>query len=89
MFITVRVIPKVAKALHHRKPCPEMEELANSMHELGLSLIPIHPGVEDEDLMRYFAVEVPDRSSADGVVQRLRQCAAVDAAYIKPPDELP
>lgn len=89
MYVTVRLAPDVARALHHREQTARSEEVASATRELGVTLVPIHPGIEDGELMRYFAIEVPSQPVADGVIQRLRRCAAIDAAYVKPPEALP
>ncbi|MBZ5551131.1 MAG: hypothetical protein LAO21_00315 [Acidobacteriia bacterium] len=90
MYVTLRVLHKVARALHHRQPSTaESEELITATEELGVKLAALHPHVEDLELMRYFAVEVPNLSVAERVIKRLQQCKAIDAAYVKPPDELP
>ena len=90
MEVTIRVLPEVAQALHHHQPVTnKTRELMAVAAELGITLEPVHPGIDDVELMRYFAVSVPDHAAAAQVIQRLRSCVAVDAAYVKPPDELP
>jgi hypothetical protein len=39
--------------------------------------------------MSYFIVDVPDAETAQRVINRLQQSKAIEAAYLKPPDELP
>ena len=89
MYVTVRLVADVARAVHHNERTPTSEELASATRELSVTLVPIHPGIEDGELMRYFAIEVPSQPVADRVIERLRRCAAIDAAYVKPPDALP
>ncbi len=90
MFVTLRVVPEVARALHGRcAPTPESASVVEAVAEFGVRLVPIHPGIDDPELMRYFAVEVPAQALAERVVTRLRQIAVVDAAYVKPPDQPP
>jgi hypothetical protein len=52
-------------------------------------LEPLHPGAEEPHLASYFTVEVQDPATADQVIARLKHCHAIEAAYLKPPDELP
>jgi hypothetical protein len=68
---------------------PASDELTRSAARLSIELRPIHPGTTDPDLARYFTAEVPDRTTVDRVIAQLLQSEAVEAAYIKPPDELP
>ena len=49
----------------------------------------MHPGTNDPDLMRFFTAEVSDSQSAEQLIARIQQDAEVEAAYLKPPDEMP
>jgi hypothetical protein len=89
MEITLQVRPDVARALQRGPPSAESQELLKAAADLGVSLEPIHPGAEDPLLISYFTVAVSDPASVEEVVNRLRQCRAVEAAYVKPPDALP
>lgn len=55
----------------------------------GVALQPMHPGTDDPDLMRFFTVEASDSESAEQLIARIQQDAEVEAAYLKPPDEMP
>jgi hypothetical protein len=88
--ITVRVTEDVARAIHQKGPSTtESEELFKVTNELGVLLNPMHPDVEDSILASFFIVEVPDKTTADRVITHLQQSKAIEAAYVKPPDELP
>lgn len=67
----------------------EADELARRLQARGLSLKPMHPGVDDPQLASYFLLEVPEEDTAEEVMRELLQLPAVEAAYIKPPDALP
>jgi hypothetical protein len=89
-YITLKVRTDVARALQQRgRPSAESEELLQTAASLGVRLEPIHPGTEDPILISYFTVAVSDPDSVELVLDRLRQCRAVEAAYVKPPDALP
>lgn len=64
-------------------------ELLRVADELGITLEPMHEGAEEPELQTYFTVEVPDAQTAERIAERLRACAAIEAAYLKPTDELP
>lgn len=49
----------------------------------------LHPDTSDPALASFFAIEVADSREAAGLVDRLLADSAVEAAYIKPDDELP
>ena len=88
--ITVLLDPNVALALHNRQPAiPASKDLLKAIGDLGISLEPLHPDVDDSSLMRYFIVKLPDNLSADDIVKQLRRYKAIQAAYVKPADELP
>jgi hypothetical protein len=90
MQITIRMT--MAEALAYQKgqvAPPALQQVLRILDELGLTLTPIHPGATDPLLAPYFIVEVRDADQAGQVIERLRQIPAVEAAYVKPPDELP
>lgn len=64
-------------------------EIAEAAREMGIVLKPMHPGVNDQELARYFTVEVPDAKTAESVIARLRNSQAIETAYLKPSDALP
>ena len=55
----------------------------------GLSLHAMHPDVNDPSLSAYFDIEAPDETTAQQLIERLQQNAAVEAAYLKPAAEPP
>lgn len=90
MHVTIQLSAVVARTLHRREsPTTESQELLKIAEELGVSLEPVHPGAEDPLLAPYFRVDVSDSATAERVIAHLRQSKAVEAAYLKPPDELP
>jgi hypothetical protein len=92
MTITVQVAESLARTLrtsNARGADAEARALLGVAHELGVALVPLHGGTDDARLARYFTVDVPDVARAEDIARRLRQVAGVEAAYVKPPDELP
>ena len=88
--VTVQLSADVAHVLHRRAPpTTESQELSQILDSLGVELEAMHPGVEDPILATWFVIETPDPATAEQVVARLQRRAAVEAAFIKPPDELP
>jgi hypothetical protein len=73
----------------HQQTSLQASEVAKRVKDLGLTLEPIHPGVESPRMTNSFAVEVTDAATAEQVVNRLQSCEAVEAAYFKPPEALP
>ena len=90
MYVTVQVSPEVARVLNEQAPATtESQELLKITEELGVVLEPVHPDIDDPLLATFFRAEVPDSATAEQVIARLRQSNSVEAAYLKPPDELP
>ena len=52
-------------------------------------LTPMHPQTTDPSLASFFEVHVSDPAAASRLAERLQGDPAVDAAYVKPDDELP
>ena len=90
MQVTVQVSADAACALQIRSPpTKESEELLRIIETFGFTLEPMHCDTDDANLQRYFIVEVPDHVTAQRVIERLLQSKAIEAAYVKPPDEMP
>ncbi len=79
-----------ALALHELRPAtPASRQLLRTANELDVVLEPIHPGAEDPYLAPYFKVEVADLAAAEHLISRLQGNTAIEAAYVKPLEELP
>ncbi|MEU5954541.1 hypothetical protein [Streptomyces sp. NPDC047525] len=55
----------------------------------GVTAEPLHPGVGDPALIGWQRVAVPAGVDAEAVATALRGHPAVEAAYVKPPADLP
>ena len=90
MEITLKVRDDVAPALQRQV---EGQNAANDLlkltDQLGVSIRATHPGSQDPLLSPYFTVQANDPSSIDAVLEALRGSDGVEAAYVKPADELP
>jgi len=90
MRVTVHVNQEAAVKLRkHQHNTPQTREIAEVADDLGVAIEPMHPDVDDPDLAQYFIVQVPDSTAAEEVIKRLRNCEAVESAYIKPPEAMP
>lgn len=90
MEITVKTRPDIAGCLQRRRELtPEAKELLRKIQQLGVELHPLHPGTEDLELASYFRVVVEDETEATRITAVLRKHGGVEAAFVKPLDELP
>jgi hypothetical protein len=90
MQVVVQVSANVARALNQRgPPTAEAEALSKAIETFGLTMEPMHRTTDDPNLQKYFIVEVPGQAAAQRVMDRLQQSEAVEAAYVKPHNELP
>ncbi len=88
MKITLQLSRPMARALREKSSQqPDAQNLLRLARELGVDLVPLHPGTEDPRLATYFTADVPDAARAQEVVEQLQKSDAVTAAYVKPPDE--
>ncbi|MFD4475758.1 hypothetical protein ACFWPU_06545 [Streptomyces sp. NPDC058471] len=55
----------------------------------GVTAEPLHPGADDPSLIGWRRVAVPAGVDAEAVATALRGHPAVEAAYVKPPADLP
>ena len=67
----------------------QAEQLLKAASELGVKLEPVHPGQTHPLLAPYFMVETPDRETAEKVINHLNRFEIVEAAYLKPEEQLP
>jgi histidinol-phosphate/aromatic aminotransferase/cobyric acid decarboxylase-like protein len=63
--------------------------LAEEVNQLGLKLEPVNPGQTHPLLAPFFMVEVPDRETAEKVINQLSQNPTVEAAYFHPDESAP
>ncbi len=90
MYITIKISAETVQNLHQRSPStPELMELLKIEKKFGITIEPLHPFLNDLHLDPYFVVRMPKDVNAEEIIARLRQCKMVEAAYIKPPDEMP
>ncbi len=62
-------------------------DLDNELARIGASLKPMHPGVQDSELARYFGLSGTSEPADESVLVALRSLEAVTAAYVKPEAE--
>ena len=90
MQVIIQVSADVAGALHQKSPSTvESQAIVGALEEAGLILEPMHPNTDDPTLQSFFIVEVHDQETAQQVIDRLQSLDGIEAAYVKPPDEMP
>ena len=63
------------------------EDLMKELAHLHMTLKPIHPNTEDQELARYFILNRSEGPLDEAVLGSVRELEAVTAAYIKPEAE--
>jgi len=90
MQVMLQLQSEAARMLrHHSFTSPASAELVRRARKLGVTLRPLRVRSESSPLVSDFTVEVPDRATAERVIEELQDCDAVEAAYFVPSDELP
>ena len=86
MYVTIRVRqPTDPEAAPRRAPL----DLRDALDAVGLTIEPMHPGSRDQELARWFYVDVADPERAHALTGHLRELASVDAVYVKSPEGPP
>ena len=67
----------------------DVSQLIEDVEKLGLKLEPVHPHQTHPLLAPYFMIEVPDRQTAERVIDQLSKNQIVEAAYLPPEESLP
>ena len=93
MEIVVRLRPETARVFQGntgaRNATGRAAEVATVLRRFGVNLRPQHPSVSDPGLGSYFIVSGALSSQAEQIAEALRGLGEVEAAYVKPPAELP
>ena len=90
MKINIKLSLDIARILQEQeKYNDESEKLLRIVKKFGFILKPTHPGTNNPHLITYFNIQVPDPRTAEKVIHTLQKCKSIEAAYIKPLDELP
>lgn len=79
-------IKSAQRSLDRQSPSSQLIEEINGM---GLELEPINPGRTHPLLAPFFKVEVPDRQTAERVINELSKNQIVEAAYFHPDESAP
>jgi hypothetical protein len=85
---TARALHTVSKARARGGASSAADAVQQVAQELGVTVAPVHPGQTHELLAPFFFVDVPDRATAERVAERLQQVKGVEAAWVRPTDEL-
>ncbi len=89
MYVTIRIRPDCVVAVRERKAAnPGVSDVLRTIEALAGSLHPLHPGIDDARLASYFQVDVPDKRTAEQLASTLRANPVVEAAYVKPREEM-
>ncbi len=90
-FLTIVIIVniEVATALHAGQSGVDTAALLECSRKMGLQLQPMHPDANDPFLIPFFVAYVPRDADLSEILNKLRDCPGIEAAYTKPPDELP
>ncbi len=90
MQLTLQLSPQAALALQGKRFADaDVQSLLRLVQQAGFALSPLHPGSFDPALQSYYIVEAPDTALNRDAIERIRACAGVEAAYVKPPDQPP
>ena len=93
MQLIVQLRPELAAELHtelDERECSEATSaLRVAVQSAGCRLSALHPGASDLHLLTYFQIETANRQTAELLQRRLAACEGVEAAYVKPTDEIP
>jgi len=89
MYISIQIRPDALRQAPGALSQTIPEDLLREASDLGITVRPVHPGVEDPNLRSYFCVEAPDLATATEIISRFQKCSSVQSAYLKPREELP
>jgi hypothetical protein len=90
MDITIAISLEAAQALQHLA-APNAASLAVQAiaQDLGVKLQPVHPGIQDIELVKYFFTQAVSEQQAQSIIDTFLTCPSVEGAYVKPEGEPP
>jgi hypothetical protein len=68
---------------------PGLADLARVLDDYALEARRLDPETDDPALDRFYVIDVPPDRALEDLLIRLRALDGVEAAYAKPPDEMP
>ena len=86
MYVSIRVRQATGSAAESPLAPEDARQAAEAA---GVDIQPMHPGVHDPELARWFYADVADPDQAAELTERLRELASVEAAYVTPPEGPP
>jgi hypothetical protein len=91
MQITLKLSEDVVRRLGSKVARERATETVLGMtpEQANMEIRPLHPETDDLALSSFYTVDVADEIQAEQTLNRLRSSALVEAAYVKPADELP
>lgn len=91
VFTTIVLNVQVSQSLIERiqKGMEKTSQISNLEKEFKTVLVPIHPHTKDKLLAVHYRMVVSNQEDAEKLKKALLNCEGIDAAYIKPMDELP
>ena len=98
MRVEIQLQPEAALSLQKRgaklkkgklQDESDVSRLVEAVEELGLKLEPVHPHQTHPLLTPYYMIEVPDRPTAERVIEQISKNKIVEAAYLPPEESLP
>ncbi|QQZ28035.1 hypothetical protein HMY34_04290 [Thiothrix subterranea] len=88
--VIVKTSPAVARVFHGKSiATPDSKAITAQLKKWNLTMLPMHPNVDDSSLISYFIIHTPNNRVTHEVINELLQLKSIEAAYSKPADELP
>jgi hypothetical protein len=89
LLIVVKISKDIVNAIQNKKHNVDLaDEILNVEREFDVTLKRLHPGINNTDLSTYFTIDVPNSSNARSIITHLQRCKGIEAAYVKPQDDL-
>ena len=90
MFLILQCETPLGKELVQVRPKSQPARAVLGLaKKMGVTVMPLHPGIDDPEMANQFFVEVPDWEKGQRLCNELLRIDQVTAAYVKPPDALP
>jgi hypothetical protein len=82
--LIVKLQSELATDLRTGASSPAAKALRDVAQSHGFDLQPLHSGIHDGELAKFFSGKLAEQQTGSAIVSQLRTVPGVEAAYIKP-----
>ena len=80
---TQQISKELQDALQQKRVSSDAKKILEGIQKLSAKIRPLHPGIDDSNLVSYFIVELPKSANTTQAIAKINKLPGVTAAYAK------